>query len=316
MDYNNPKIRTELIDGMKKILSDNITAFNKKLESHLSYEEKFMFEKLNEHTINKEDFFQGGSWYRPMHNLLVTATMITMCNYDKMSKDPKLNRRVLVPTAMFHDIGNSFMEIKQGEEADWENKDKRITHRLIGAEKTKEILTSLVKEKKILMPENDMTEIEKLILTHDDPYLGLPLHSYPEKAHRDADRMYVPSVTSWYKDFLNYKDDKKDDYKRNLTPEQFLDQRIAFFYLNRVENPVEINRPLDVTLAKYNEGGKCEPMNIPIANKILGNVIAERVNEFNLGIFDMNKKDFFEFIEGAMKKEANYFTSLAGTTPS
>jgi hypothetical protein len=79
--------------------------------------------------------------------------------------------------------------------------------------------------------------IEKLveiIATHDNPYIGKPLTEQEALLHRDADRAFVISTTSFWKDYIAYLSDKKH-IKRfaeadiTLTPEAFLRLRQGSF---------------------------------------------------------------------------------------
>ncbi|MCF7861530.1 hypothetical protein K9M79_04770 [Candidatus Woesearchaeota archaeon] len=298
MDYTNYIERRKLIEVMKQVNGEKIPLFEEKLIEKLQPQHKHIYRRLQNYAFN------DGSWYRPAHNFVVTSTMVAICRTEG------LDERNLIPTAMLHDIGNSLIKILEGKGADWENVDKRIAHRIVGSELAWEILKDLRKEGKIDLQDDEIQVMDDLIMTHDDPYLGIPLETLLEKQHRDADRAFVPSISSWYKDFLNYLDDTKNDYKKTLTPIKFMKQRLAFFYNVPKDNPLQASSALDLSLTKYNEGGSCEPQFTQTGKQIVDHMFKQRSLELFSGVFELPVRQFKRFYSEGLDKEKQYFLSL------
>ena len=96
--------------------------------------------------------------------------------------------------------------------------------------------------------------------------MGEELIDREAKAHRGADRCFVPSALSWYKDMVAHYGDsgyqaKSAELGFTLSPKEFLRCRLAFFYEREEDLPTDWNTdrlPLDTSLEKYNEGNMCE----------------------------------------------------------
>lgn len=176
-------------------------------------------------------------------------------------------------------MGYSGLKIASLEGAAWENVDVRRRHALLSVEIARELLPGLAAKHGISYASEELSRIYRIIETHDDPYLGEDLKTEIERQHRDADRIFVLSVLSWYKDLLEYKNDQENGQKQGLTPESFLLQRLAFFYREPGENPLQHAYPLDVSLAEYNEGGRCEPFFTQKAKEIGDLLLEQRARE-------------------------------------
>ncbi|MBL7057582.1 hypothetical protein ISS09_04860 [Candidatus Woesearchaeota archaeon] len=304
MNVNDYDLRQEAINRMEKVSKKTLAEANLRLRGNLNHEEQYMFDEITKLS------FKEGAWYRPEHNIVVISAMGTLCNVEG------LNRKILMPTAITHDVGNSYMTVNKGKGADWESKDKRMGHRRIGADKVGEMLHTLYEADRISYTPEQISQIQGLIITHDDPYLGVDLTTDLEMQHRDADRLFVPSVLSWYKDYLNYKDDQKDTRKQNLTPAEFLSQRLAFFYDTAIQNPFQLTHPLETNLAQYNEGGAVEVMNTATAQQMLNHIMGLRINEFEGGVWDTSLDEFVEFFDKTLEFERDYFIGMFEATSS
>jgi hypothetical protein len=172
--------------------------------------------------------FIDGSWYRPIHNLVVPMAMTRIC---RESKAP----RILVIPAIVHDVGYTAYEVPgtlQG--AGWASTPMREGHQLASKEMSKPILNRLREEGKLTIPDDTLEHILEIIATHDNPYIGIPLTDHLAKLHRDADRSFVISCVSFWKDYLAYISDAKRMQKFaadgvRLSPDTFLRLREASF---------------------------------------------------------------------------------------
>jgi len=140
-----------MINLMKSLIEQKVPGYEKRLLEHLSTEEQTMYETLQKYS------FEENSWYRPLHNFVVTTAMIAIC------KQENLNRRILVPAAMFHDIGYAFIKLN----GLYITTDNRKAHCEIGSQKTENILLTLKSKKKISRSDSEIKTIKlSVVFTH------------------------------------------------------------------------------------------------------------------------------------------------------
>jgi hypothetical protein len=192
------------------------------LDRELSPLEREVLAFVNSHN------FTDGSWYRPIHNLVVPYTMIHVCKREGANRD-------LVLAAMLHDIGYAGVKIPGTlEGAAWKTKDMRERHMAAGAVMSDQFLRQLISDGKVSLSHGRKDELIRIIATHDDPYIGGALEDREALLHRDADRAFVASGASFWKDYLAYLSDPKRassfrDAGIELTPSVFLELRRASF---------------------------------------------------------------------------------------
>ncbi|MEK6967030.1 MAG: HD domain-containing protein [Nanoarchaeota archaeon] len=232
----------------------------KKLLKLLSEEESLIFNEVQKLK------FSEGSWFRPIHNIVVPLNMISII------KNESLNRKILLPTAMLHDIGYSKLRLKGN---DWTRSDIRMKHSILGAKMAENILreTGSFDKKEIEL-------IISLVKTHDNPYRGIPLKTALEKQHRDSDRSFVPFILSFYKDFINL--DSAETLK------EFLKKRI-------------------ISLGMKPGKGYSEPFNTKTGKEIGSYLMNRRIEEIESGFL----KNFNNQFEKRMDEEFIYLFSLA-----
>ena len=140
--------------------------------------------------------FAGGTWYRPIHNVIVPLAMIAICNAEGAKRD-------LVIAAQLHDIGYSAISLPsllQG--ARLELKDAREAHMHASKIMSDEFLTRLTQEGHVALSPTRKQQLLEIIVTHDYPYIGKSLSDREALLHRDADRCFVLSCVSFWKDYL------------------------------------------------------------------------------------------------------------------
>jgi HD superfamily phosphodiesterase len=129
--------------------------------------------------------------------------MIEICERTGASRD-------LVVAAVLHDIGYAGLKIPGTlEGAKWDSKDVRETHMAAGAEMSKKYLRELQAEGALELTSERIEKLVEIIATHDNPYIGKPLNEQEALLHRDADRAFVISAVSFWKDYLAYLSDAK-----------------------------------------------------------------------------------------------------------
>jgi hypothetical protein len=151
---------------------------------------------------------------------------------------------MLVIPAIVHDVGYTAYEVPgtlQG--AGWTSTPMREGHQLASKEMSRPVLTRLRDEGKLAISDDTLEHILEIIATHDNPYIGTPLTDPLAKLHRDADRSFVISCVSFWKDYLAYLSDAKRMHKFasdgiRLSPDTFLRLREVGFESDP-ESPLE-----------------------------------------------------------------------------
>jgi hypothetical protein len=172
--------------------------------------------------------FVDGAWYRPIHNVVVPCAMIVIVERSGASRD-------LVLAAMLHDIGYAGLKIPGTlEGAAWDTKDVRESHMAASAEMSRRFLREKQESGELDTTAERIEKLVEIIATHDNPYIGKPLSESEALLHRDADRAFVISTVSFWKDYIAYLSDKQHIKKFaeegiTLTPEAFLRLRQGSF---------------------------------------------------------------------------------------
>lgn len=268
--------------------------------------EKEVFKEVNKLA------FEEGAWYRPIHNIVVPLSMLGILE-DSHSRD-------LVYPAINHDAGNSLMKIAPTTSgADWQSKDKRIAHMHVGAELCRNQLEGLVDAGVIEMSSDRIDKLVDIVAHHDDPYLGTPLTDAEHLAHRDADRCFVPSAISFWKDYLAYLND--DSYKEKaealgetVTPRLLLSTRVASFYTEEFDIPIGVEMAdisLRPELVLLTEGLESESPATNGGKVIVDTLIASRASEIRHYEALETTEEFLELISDSVIDEMEWLISQA-----
>ncbi len=335
MDFTNESVRKKTIGVMQEISKNRQPELNRTLHSLLTPAEQEIQRFVDGLA------FQEGAWYRPAHNVIVPASMIAICRYGSYSTFDISGEtatyiqhapypRDLVFVAQLHDVGNSRMKIEETTKgADWERVDKRWTHMQIGSDMLNEQLKDLRARGILDIPDERIAELRAIVATHDFPYIeGMPLKDPEARAHRGADRTFVPSVLSFWKDFIAYCVTPKylDGARKlglELTPETFLSARLAFFYDNRsplstVPDALQHTHSLDKRLASWNEGGRCEPAYTDVEKRVIDAMLTRRSHEVAAVTSGSmhTSDDFGALFERAFVDETTTLLSYAAGNPA
>ncbi|MCB0337364.1 MAG: hypothetical protein KDD62_13705, partial [Bdellovibrionales bacterium] len=214
---------SELVAVLQESAEKHLPQLDSILHDLLLKSELTVFEEVNQLA------FKEGSWFRPIHNRVVPLCMLHIISATDCQRD-------LMYPALNHDAGMSLIAIECTHAgADWENKDKRKLHMELGAAYCRQQLTNLQAQGTLLITAGRINQLAEIVGTHDNPYLGIDLVAEEAKLVRDADRCFVMSFTSFWKDFLAYRSD--DNYLERyraqgllLLPQDLLAARLAFFY--------------------------------------------------------------------------------------
>jgi len=308
MDFNNPDTRKECVDLIQKVAKELQPGLESRLMELLNPEEQI----IQDYLIGLS--FKDGAWYRPMHNVIVPAAMMAICNRDNYNRD-------LVIPALLHDAGNSLMYVASTSEgADWENVDKRKKHMELGGIMTHTALTLLKSQGILDITDKRILELKNIVDTHDFPYLGIDLEDKEAQAHRCADRVFVMSCLSFYKDLIacsgdyNYKE-KAADFGFKINPKEFLLSRMPFFYNHEYQLPDTWDKdklPFKKERVSFNEGGRCEPPYTITGRKLVDDMFLRRSSELRVLDGLKDPKEFGEFFKGSYETEINMILDMAG----
>jgi hypothetical protein len=149
--------------------------------------------------------------------------------------------------AQLHDVGYAAIAIYSTLQGmAWQNRDTRQAHMEASREMSRAKLEDLRLRGDISIPQSRVEKLLEIVATHDDPYLGRPLCDFEALAHRDADRTFVISCVSFWKDFIAWSSDSREQKKREergipTTPESFLAVRNAGFLRHDSSQLVDLN---------------------------------------------------------------------------
>ncbi len=271
---------------LKKLIVELSPEFVEQVKQELTETEK----QILKHTLPY--YKQAGRFYDMWHIPLSTRFMSDLC------KNRNLNRNTFIPTIILHDSGYAKIvgnnpNLAKG---NW-NADTRIAHMHYG----QEIAQELFNKYKFNLTNEEKQQIKAIIATHDNPYINKPLIEENEKIHRDADRIYVLSFTSFVKDFLRYKEKNK-----NTTPEGFLRSRICFFFNKEECEKLDIDvtlKPTKEDFEKYKI--RYEPMYSKLGRERNIVQLKARIEDIKNNIFTMGLQEFEVYCRKYMIEERN-----------
>lgn len=218
----NPEIRKTTLETLQRATEEACKVCKSILSDKLTSAEKEVFEFVDGHS------FTDGSWYRPIHNVIVPYAMLEICEETSASRD-------LVLAAILHDVGYAGLKLPGTLSGSaWDTKDAREAHMAASAVMSRTFLNSLRGKGVIDLSEERIDKLVDIIATHDNPYIGKPLEEREALLHRDADRAFVISAVSFWKDYIAYLSDEEKMPRFNdsgvvLSPQQFLKLREASF---------------------------------------------------------------------------------------
>lgn len=289
MKFKDPEIRKNSINVMKEIVASSQPRFDDMLIGILNPAERFAFEEV------RNMAWEEGKWYRPPHNVIVTASGIASYKFDpeKCSEFVKLN-------SIIHDAGYQTIELGGSEKgAVWEAHDVRLQH-MEGSKIFGKRMYELLRTNGLITITDEEIEVQCNILgEHDNPYLMLPMNEEESKFLRDADRAYVPSASSYYKDLITHYDDegylrRAAELGEEVSPEFFLRARMALMWPDTDWIPVSLDTdrfPLETRLRHYSEG-KGEPQRTEVGKEIVDAMLLNRARELE-GVMSAHTVEYF-----------------------
>lgn len=138
-------------------------------------------------------YYEKGREAEDVHHLAVTGIMINLL------KEVDLDEEVMIASSLLHDIG--YASLTSRERKGYRGKDKQYLpeglvrrHMASGAKIAREILY------KLEFPENKIQKVCKIIATHDNPKLGLPLKTKEQKLLKEADNLWMTTEEAFWLD--------------------------------------------------------------------------------------------------------------------
>lgn len=307
MDLNNEQTRNNLNGIMQEVVQLEQQGMDNRLRTHLNPSEEALLDYIR-------DFkFDGGKWYRPIHDVVCTTTALRIVKADDFPRD------LILPT-IIHDAGYvNFNLDKSTDEAAWEKLNVREQHMYDGALMGNAAFHMLRSGGLIDSSDERIGELVSMIAVHDNPYLDRPIVNQEARIVRDCDRSYVPSITSWYKDMVSHHGNSKYHKKAEklgqvVSPELFLRSRMAAFWPDKNAIPFGWNLsrfPLETSFETYNEGAKCEPQLTVTGGDIVNKFMKNRLAEYDEFLALGSEKEFGDFLEEHFKSEMEQLFSYA-----
>lgn len=287
MDFQDAEVRGKALEVLKLETKTAVPKFTSRLMEYLTPLEEAL------HREGEELAFEEGSWYRPNHNDFVPAAMLALTQYHN------LNRRVLVPASITHDFGYSAMKIGERAAA-WEGEDNRIAHMMAGIPRVAEMLRTYKSLEDSELTPIEVKRILDLVATHDNVYVGIDPVTDDQKYHLDADRLFMCTVTSFYKDAINLMDSDRTE----SVADHLMGRLVHHF--TPEQNPLGPDFPYDPSKVTQSEAGKLVPYTLDLAVVIGSEQIVQRANEIREGITEGSLDDFRDGIREALGKEVDW----------
>lgn len=241
-------------------------------------------ERLVQSEVDRQAFLES-AWYRPVHNRVVPLIMRRLL----LSNDAPAD---LMFAAQLHDIGYAMIRGKGAPQrsAQWSDQKVRDMHPRYAAEMTLKILGELVDSGQLAVTTQRIFTLSLYVRDHDKPYWLVDLRdnmNREEQLVRDADRGFVMSLVSFWKDFACHLTDpayrtKMAEKGLEFTPSNLLACRAANFYGEGARLPKELKDVLgDVNpaLADYNEGRGLEEQYSSAGRAVVDEMFSRRANE-------------------------------------
>lgn len=274
---------TKALIVLGNLISEMWPGYVEKFSKLLSSEEKAILDEAIPY------YEKAGRVYDLWHIPYSSAFMIDLCN------ELNLKQTVYVVASILHDIGYSQIIPKsRGVAIGIIEEDDRISHMKHGVKLTQKILKEIDGSS---IGEKEQELIIKIISTHDDPYIGKKLVTNEEKYHRDSDRIYVMSFTSFVKDYY-----KKRVRGENINPHRLLQERIVSMHragdLTNVDIPEKY-----IGLFKSRKDRYFELFFTEFAIRKNIEQIKERIRDVENGVFELGENEFKAYCMKRMQEE-------------
>lgn len=171
-----------------------------------------------------------GNWFRPIHNRIVPLAMAIICRMHNLPRN-------FVHPAIWHDVGYTTLTVPSTDKGlTWASIEMREAHMARGAVLFEEFARGPGKG---LIDEKSIIRFRDFIAVHDKPYIGGRIKEMDQPL-RDADRVFVPSLFSFYKDYISYAAKAAEEGYAHSVEDHFI-RRLQNFY-HRDEIPPRIQR--------------------------------------------------------------------------
>jgi hypothetical protein len=187
-------------------------------------------ERISQDTVDAMPW-AAGNWFRPIHNRVVPLAMAVICRMCNTPRD-------FMHAAIWHDVGYTTLTVPNTDGGlTWASIDMRKAHMKRGAELFKEFAEGTGKS---LFTTERAERFRAFIAVHDEQYIGGTIKSM-DRPLREADRVFVPSLFSFYKDYISYAAKAADEQQTHPVEDHFI-RRLQNFYRTKDEIPARIRR--------------------------------------------------------------------------
>jgi putative nucleotidyltransferase with HDIG domain len=133
-----------------------------------------------------EKYYRKGREKDDVHHLVVAVMM------QGILKEVNLDEDVMMAAALLHDTGYSKIPPNK-RKTHWAKKVKK-DHMILGADIARKILT------KLDYPNEKIDQVYQIILTHDNPELGIPIKNKEGKVLKEADILWMTTEEAFWLD--------------------------------------------------------------------------------------------------------------------
>ncbi|MFH1575489.1 MAG: hypothetical protein ABIB55_00920, partial [Candidatus Nealsonbacteria bacterium] len=178
----------DFLTVLKELAEKFQPELSQRVRKVLDLRELRLLEDVFETYYQKEE--STSRWYDPYHVLFSTLFAVHLTKTNE-SVSP-----LIVPAIILHDIG--YIAIPNESKEGWNSTQSRILHMQKGAAIAAKVLAQIG-----FYNSFEIGIIVEMVATHDNGYLGIKTQDFDYLALRDADRVWVMHLISFYKDWIS-----------------------------------------------------------------------------------------------------------------
>ena len=203
-----------MLDVLKELAEKFQPELFQRVRKELEPRESRLLDDVFETYYQKEK--SRSRWYDPYHVLSSTIFAVHLRESDEPVSP------LIVPAIILHDIG--YIVLPDEAKEKWNVAQNRILHMQEGAAIAAKSLAQID-----LYNPFEIGIIVEMVATHDNGYLGIKTRDQDCLALRDADRIWVMHLISFYKDWISKRREKEDFSLQDL-----ISQREISFYKEEI----------------------------------------------------------------------------------
>lgn len=187
-------------------------------------------ERISQNAVDAMPWAEG-NWFRPIHNRVVPLAMAVICT---MNNEP----RNFMHAAIWHDVGYTTLSVPSTDGGlSWASLEMRKEHMRRGAVLFEEFAKGTGKA---FFDVATAERFRDFIAVHDEKYIGGTIKEM-DRPLREADRVFVPSLFSFYKDYISYAAKAAEEQRTETVEDHFI-RRLQNFYPTKDAIPQRIRK--------------------------------------------------------------------------